>query len=578
MANRDNTFLLKRSNVAGKVPSAGSLLLGEVALNTADAILYTSGTTANTILPIGWDRISRTGDTVTGNFNFFGDVKISGSSLPNGYALAVTGDTNFVGDVYVTGDLTYNGNLLVTGGTVIQSGLTASTIYTDYIDFNTNYTGQTLPAGRLQWDDGNGTLVLGLKGGVSDIEIGLENMALCYNDEATTLTAGTVVYVSGSQGNRPAIKRAIATGDGYSVTTLGVVSESIASGAQGFVTTFGMVNNLNTVGYSGGTPIWLSPTDAGGYTTVKPQAPNHTVLIGYIVRVHASVGSVFVHVSNGWEIDELHDVRINGKTQGDLLTLSAYNGSDVWVNSKTLNGSYTMTGLTVQGNSSSDLVRITQTGSGNALVVEDTTNPDSSPFVIGTTGKVGIGLTNPAEPLHVRSTAIPSDREIIAQFDVSDDSSYFRISNVTGTDSNFIPSLEGYNSTEKIAMYFLANGATDSGTEPLINFNSRIGQSLVVTRPLFKWSNYDSVKMTMLANGNLGIGTETPTYKLDVSGDARISGGLTASTMSATTVTSSGDISGFSLISTQSINDEGGEIRLATPQTNSTLSLCFMYL
>jgi hypothetical protein len=34
-------------------------------LNTSDAILYTSGT-SNSILPIGWDRISRTGDTMTG--------------------------------------------------------------------------------------------------------------------------------------------------------------------------------------------------------------------------------------------------------------------------------------------------------------------------------------------------------------------------------------------------------------------------------------------------------------------------------------------------------------------------------
>jgi len=70
MANRKNTFLLKRSNVAGKVPAAGDLQLGELALNTADNILYASGTTANSILPIGWDRIARTGDTVTGNFNF----------------------------------------------------------------------------------------------------------------------------------------------------------------------------------------------------------------------------------------------------------------------------------------------------------------------------------------------------------------------------------------------------------------------------------------------------------------------------------------------------------------------------
>ena len=69
MANRKNTFLIKRSNVAGKVPAAGDLLLGELALNTADNILYASGTTAGSILPIGWDRVARTGDTMTGNLN-----------------------------------------------------------------------------------------------------------------------------------------------------------------------------------------------------------------------------------------------------------------------------------------------------------------------------------------------------------------------------------------------------------------------------------------------------------------------------------------------------------------------------
>jgi hypothetical protein len=38
-------------------------------------------------------------------------------------------------------------------------------------------------------------------------------------------------------------------------------------------------------------------------------------------------------------------------------------------------------------------VIITQTGTGNALVVEDNTNPDNTPFVITNTGNVGIGLT-----------------------------------------------------------------------------------------------------------------------------------------------------------------------------------------
>jgi hypothetical protein len=48
------------------------------------------------------------------------------------------------------------------------------------------------------------------------------------------------------------------------------------------------------------------------------------------------------------------------------------------------------------GTTSSDMVRITQLGSGNALVVEDSANPDSSPFVVTGIGSVGIGTASPA--------------------------------------------------------------------------------------------------------------------------------------------------------------------------------------
>lgn len=48
----------------------------------------------------------------------------------------------------------------------------------------------------------------------------------------------------------------------------------------------------------------------------------------------------------------------------------------------------------ISGSSSGDLVRITQTGSGNSLVVEDETNPDSSPFVINNNGRLLLGTTS----------------------------------------------------------------------------------------------------------------------------------------------------------------------------------------
>lgn len=47
--------------------------------------------------------------------------------------------------------------------------------------------------------------------------------------------------------------------------------------------------------------------------------------------------------------------------------------------------------LVVDAASAGDLVRITQTGTGNALKVEDSANPDSTPFVIDANGRVGIG-------------------------------------------------------------------------------------------------------------------------------------------------------------------------------------------
>jgi len=357
MSIRQNTFLLKRSNVINKVPDLSGLTLGEVALNVADAKLYTlftSGTTGATeVRQIGWDKINRTGDTVTGDFNFTGDISISGSSQPNGYTLSVTGDTNFDGDVYVQGDLFYSGSVIVTGSTIIEDGLTANTIYTDYIDFNTGAT-VSQSIGRINWDSGTGTLnvTVGDAGtGLIDLQVGQEEIVRVYNSELTTLQKGEIVYVSGSQGNRPSVKRALATSDGYSVTTLGMVDANITSGSEGYVTTFGVISNLNTLGLSGGTPIWLSPTVAGGYTTTKPIAPNHTVLIGYVIRVSNTVGSIFINISNGWEIDELHDVRISGATEGDLLIRSSYSGTPVWVNTKTLPGSYTITGNTTIGGS-----------------------------------------------------------------------------------------------------------------------------------------------------------------------------------------------------------------------------------
>jgi len=174
-------------------------------------------------------------------------------------------------------------------------------------------------AGVTYWDNGAGSLAVGLKGGNVTYIDGQQEYALCYNDSGVPLTKGQVVYISGAQGNRVAIKLAQADSDANSAHTIGFVAESIAVGAEGWVHSAGPIYKLNTLGYTAGDTVYLSPTTPGAWTTTRPSAPNHTVILGFIERVHASVGSIYVKVDNGYELDELHNVKITSVANNNLL-------------------------------------------------------------------------------------------------------------------------------------------------------------------------------------------------------------------------------------------------------------------
>jgi len=57
--------------------------------------------------------------------------------------------------------------------------------------------------------------------------------------------------------------------------------------------------------------------------------------------------------------------------------------------------------VVIDVSSASPAVRITQRGAGYALLVEDSANPDSTPFAIDASGNVGIGTTSITEKLTV---------------------------------------------------------------------------------------------------------------------------------------------------------------------------------
>ncbi len=127
--------------------------------------------------------------------------------------------------------------------------------------------------------------------------------------------------------------------DSSSATTIGWVAQNIGSGQNGYVLTSGILRGINTTTYAPGTSLYLS--SSGQFTSTIPTSPLHEVRLGKTIT-QAIDGSVFVYIMNGYEIGELHDVLINGKSNGDLLTWDS--GSRVWRNTKVLSGSYSISG------------------------------------------------------------------------------------------------------------------------------------------------------------------------------------------------------------------------------------------
>jgi hypothetical protein len=89
---------------------------------------------------------------------------------------------------------------------------------------------------------------------------------------------------------------------------------------------------------------------------------------------------------------------MSNRVQGDLHV-----GKDVRARGIDLDGP-----SVINVNSSSDALRVTQVGSGNALVVEDSANPDATPFVIDSDGKVSIGSTTDGAVINTSGAVVVS--------------------------------------------------------------------------------------------------------------------------------------------------------------------------
>lgn len=185
--------------------------------------------------------------------------------------------------------------------------------------------------------------------------------------------------------------------------------------------------------------------------------------------------------------------------------------------------------VVVASDTSTDAVRITQTGSGNALVVEDSPNPDSTPLVINNIGQIISGSTTafaPTSGIQLTSDSNEAPNSSITLRRCQGGSNIWR-------SSLRLHRARGDSSTQTIILNNDDIGAVEfSGYDGVAMKNSCTIECTVDGEP-----QVDSVpgrlvffttavggttaveRMRIASTGDVGIGTTSPSSKLEVNGD-----------------------------------------------------------
>jgi hypothetical protein len=215
-----------------------------------------------------------------------------------------------------------------TGATVKGAPLTNAELDANFLNLNT----AVLPVG------GTAGQVLSKVDGTNFNAVWIDNFSTALkisvkNSTGVTITKGSVVYVSGATGANVLVALAQANAESTSSQTLGLVETDIANGASGYVIYTGTITGLNTSAYAEGDPVYLSGTTAGGIVVGlanKPSAPIHLVYLGVVTRSNINNGEIQIRVSNGWELNEIHDVAIASKANNDIIQYDSTSG--LWKN------------------------------------------------------------------------------------------------------------------------------------------------------------------------------------------------------------------------------------------------------
>jgi len=151
--------------------------------------------------------------------------------------------------------------------------------------------------GRVFYDDTNKSLAYYNDESNVTMQVGQELWMRVYNNSGSDIGDGKAVTVVGVDANGvPEIDLSIASEEIKALNTIGATTHTIEDGTFGYVTTQGFIHGLNTTLLQAGSLMYLSDTELGGFTTVKPESPSYEVKMGGVAKSDAIDGLLYIEM------------------------------------------------------------------------------------------------------------------------------------------------------------------------------------------------------------------------------------------------------------------------------------------
>ena len=592
----------------GNRGTAGAYIQFIVPMEAPDTMYYNCGAhpgmgnTINIISPSLTSSVS----TVSSNV-FIGNHVGIGTSSPS-YPLDVTGNMNVTGGLRVNDSTGTSGEVLTSSGGGVMSwgsvgtaqGGTGVTTGLAHLDAG-NITSGTLAVGRggtgattldnliTLGSHTTGNYVQSISGGNGITSTGATSgETIAHTLSVDTKEDGGLVIESNQLAvdlNASDITGTLAVGDGGTNIPSYTTGDIIYANGNTSLTKLGIGNAGEVLTVSGGNPSWAAASASSPWTTSGNDIVYNTgeVIIGSYISYDGPPGDVskfgfpqnntFTITTNNTErlrIDSSGDVGIGTTNPGYKLDVNGtmHMGSALYVgapspsagtNGQVLTssggGAMSWTTPSSGGGFSGDIADyITHTGDSNTKFGF----PSNDTFTITTNNTERLRIDSGGEVSIGSDTDIGSGHKMtIVGGSTSSDSSYADLVVTNLNEHNNARILLGtpYNtdSNSGFKAAIIADGAGSSSRCDL-HFCLENSSSNTPTADLS-----DSKMMIKYATGNVGIGTTSPSYKLDVSGTGRFTSSLSASSFSG---------SGYSLTGLQAGNISSGTLSVSRGGTN----------